>query len=91
MEIFTLSARSFRDSGSYQVADFDRGNPDCGESGPGIAHKGRTVNAILLGLPRRVMPERFGNLNSVFVRFSRLSKLGTAVEALAARRVLWAA
>ena len=54
--------------------------PDRGERGPAIANKRRTVNGILwvlrTGAPWRDMPEQYGNWNSVFVRFTRWSKLG---------------
>jgi transposase len=47
--------------------------------GPAIPDKRRTVNGILwvlrTGAPWRDMPERYGNWNSVFVRFGRWSKL----------------
>jgi transposase len=49
--------------------------PDRGERGPAIESKRRTVNGILwvlrTGAPWRDMPERYGNWNSVFVRFTR--------------------
>ena len=58
----------------------DRLLPDRGERGAPIADKRRTVNGILwvlrTGAPWRDMPERYGNWNSVFVRFTRWSKLG---------------
>ena len=64
--------------------------PDRGERGPEIEDKRRTVNGILwvlrTGAPWRDMPERYGNWNSVYVRFSRWSKLGVwdaAFETLA--------
>ena len=64
--------------------------PNRGERGPAIADKRRTVNGILwvlrTGAPWRDMPERYGNWNSVFVRFTRWSKLGVwdaAFETLA--------
>ena len=51
-----------------------------GELGPGFPDKRRTVNGILwvlrTGAPWRDMPERYGNWNSVFIRFTRWSKLG---------------
>ena len=54
--------------------------PDRGERGPAVAARRRTVNGILwvlrTGAPWRDMPERYGNWNSVFVRFTRWSKLG---------------
>ncbi len=54
--------------------------PDRGERGPAIADKRRTMNGILwvlrTGAPWRDLPERYGNWNSAFVRFSRWSKLG---------------
>jgi putative transposase len=54
--------------------------PDRGERGPAVADKRRTVNGILwvlhTGAPWRDMPKRYGNWNSVFVRFTRGSKLG---------------
>jgi transposase len=53
---------------------------DRGERGPPIQGKRRTVNGILCvlrtGAPWRDMPKRYGNWNSVFVRFTRWSKLG---------------
>ena len=64
--------------------------PNRGERGPAIADKRRTVNGILwvlrTGAPWRDMPERYGNWNSVFVRFTHWSKLGVwdaAFETLA--------
>ena len=64
--------------------------PDRGERGPEIEDKRRTINGILwvlrTGAPWRDMPERYGNWNSVYVRFSRWSKLGVwdaAFETLA--------
>jgi transposase len=64
--------------------------PNRGERGPAIADKRRRVNGILwvlrTGAPWRDMPERYGNWNSVFVRFTRWSKLGVwdaAFETLA--------
>ena len=64
--------------------------PNRGERGPEIEDKRRTVNGILwvlrTGAPWRDMPERYGNWNSVYVRFSRWSKLGVwdaAFETLA--------
>jgi transposase len=64
--------------------------PARGERGPAVAARRRTVNGILwvlrTGAPWRDMPERYGNWNSVFVRFSRWSKLGVwdaAFETLA--------
>ena len=64
--------------------------PDRGERGSEIEDKRRTVNGILwvlrTGAPWRDMPERYGNWNSVYVRFSRWSKLGVwdaAFETLA--------
>ena len=72
------------------MADFDPLLPDRGERGPEIEDKRRTVNGILwvlrTGAPWRDMPERYGNWNSVYVRFSRWSKLGVwdaAFETLA--------
>ena len=69
---------------------FDQLLPDRGERGPPISDKRRTVNGILwvlrTGAPWRDMPERYGNWNSVFVRFTRWSKLGVwdaAFETLA--------
>ena len=54
--------------------------PDRGERGPRIVDKRRTVDGILwvlrTGAPWRDLPERYGNWNSVFVRFTRWSKLG---------------
>jgi len=59
---------------------FDPLLPDRGERGPPIVDKRRTVNGILwvlrTGAPWRDMPARYGNWNSVFVRFTRWSKLG---------------
>jgi transposase len=59
---------------------FDPLLPDRGERGPPIQGKRRTVNGILwvlrTGAPWRDMPKRYGNWNSVFVRFTRWSKLG---------------
>ena len=64
--------------------------PDRGDRGPPISDKRRLVNGILwvlrTGAPWRDMPERYGNWNSVFVRFTRWSKLGVwdvAFETLA--------
>jgi transposase len=64
--------------------------PDWGEHGPTVADRRRTVNGILwvlrTGAPWRDTPERYGNWNSVIVRFSRWSKLGVwdaAFETLA--------
>jgi transposase len=69
---------------------FDPLLPDRGERGPPISDKRRTVNGILwvlrAGAPWRDMPARYGNWNSVFVRFTRWSKLGVwdaALETLA--------
>jgi transposase len=54
--------------------------PDRGDRGPPISDKRRMVNGILwvlrTGAPWRDMPERYGNWNSVFVRFTRWSKIG---------------
>ncbi len=54
--------------------------PDRGERGPPVSEKRRTVNGILwelrTGAPWRDMPACYGNWNSVFVRFTRWSKLG---------------
>jgi transposase len=51
-----------------------------GERGPLISDNRRTVNGILwvlrTGAPWRDMPARHGNWNSMFVRFTRWSKLG---------------
>jgi transposase len=59
--------------------------PNRGDRGPAIANKRRTVNGILwvlrTGVPWRDMPERYGNWNSVFVRFTRWSN--AAFETLA--------
>jgi transposase len=62
--------------------------PDRGDRGPPISD--RMVNGILwvlrTGAPWRDMPERYGNWNSVFVRFTRWSKIGVwdaAFETLA--------
>ena len=59
---------------------FDPLVPDRGERGPPVRDKRRTVNGILwvlrTGAPWRDMPKRYGNWNSVFVRFGRWSKLG---------------
>jgi transposase len=64
--------------------------PDRGDRGPPISDKRRMVNGILwvlrTGAPWRDMPERYGNWNSVFVRFTRWSKIGVwdaAFETLA--------
>ena len=50
--------------------------PDRGERGPAIPDKRRTVNGILwvlrTGAPWRDMPERYGNWNSVFIRFGEV-------------------
>jgi putative transposase len=58
---------------------FDPPLPDRGERGPPISKKRRTVDGILwvlrAGAPWRDMPARYGNWNSVFVRFTRWSKL----------------
>ena len=69
---------------------FDPLLPDRGERGPPISDKRRTVNGIFwvlrTGAPWRDMPARYGNWNSVFVRFTRWSKLGVwdaALETLA--------
>jgi transposase len=60
--------------------------PDRGERGPAVADKRRTVNGILwvlrTGAPWRDMPKRYGNWNSVFVRFTRWRKLGVWDAAL---------
>jgi transposase len=57
--------------------------PDRGERGPAVADKRRTVNGILwvlrTGAPWRDMPKRYGNWNSVFVRFTRWRKLGVCL------------
>ena len=54
--------------------------PDRGERGPAVPDKRRMADGILwvlrTGAPWRDMPERYGNWNSVFVRFTRWSKLG---------------
>ena len=53
--------------------------PDRGRRRPADQDKRRTVNGILWvahGAPWRDMPERYGNWNSVFVRFTRWSKIG---------------
>jgi transposase len=59
---------------------FDPLLPDRGERGPPVSEKRRTVNGILwvlrTGVPWRDMPANYGNWNSVFVRFTRWSKLG---------------
>ena len=64
--------------------------PDRSDRGPPISDKRRMVNGILwvlrTGAPWRDMPERYGNWNSVFVRFTRWSKIGVwdaAFETLA--------
>ena len=69
---------------------FDQLLPDRGGRGPAIRNKRRRVNGILwvlrTGAPWRDMPERYGKWNSVFVRFTRWSKLGVwdaAFETLA--------
>ena len=58
--------------------------PNRGERGPPISDKRRTVNGILwvlrTGAPWRDMSERYGNWNSVFVRFTRWSKLSDRNE-----------
>jgi transposase len=70
--------------------------PNRGERRPAIADKRRTVNGILwvlrTGAPWRDMSERYGNWNSVFVRFTRWSKLGVwdaPFETLASLALLW--
>ena len=54
--------------------------PDRGERGPAVPDKRRTADGILwvlrTGAPWRDVPERYGNWNSVFMRFTRWSKLG---------------
>jgi transposase len=59
---------------------FDPFLPDRGERGPQIKGKRRTVNGVLwvlrTGAPWRDMLRRYCNWNSVFVRFTRWSKLG---------------
>ena len=54
--------------------------PDRGERGPAVPDKRRMADGILwvlrTGAPWRDMPERYGNWNSVFVRFTRWSKIG---------------
>ena len=66
---------------------FDQLLPDRGERGPPISDKRRTVNGILwvlrTGAPWRDMPERYGNWNSVFVRWSKLGVWDAAFETLA--------
>ena len=69
---------------------FDCPLPDRGERGPPVSEKRWTVNGILwvlrTGAPWRDMPARYGHWNSVFVRFTRWSKLGVwdaAFETLA--------
>ena len=60
---------------------FDCLLPDRGERGPPVSDKRRTVDGILW-----VLRTGYGNWNSVFVRFTRWSKLGVwdaAFEALA--------
>jgi transposase len=58
---------------------FDPLLPDRGERGPAIESKRRTVNGILwvlrTGAPWRDMPERYGNWNSVFVRFAYAGRI----------------
>jgi transposase len=62
--------------------------PDRCERGPAVPDKRRTANGILwvlrTGAPWRDVPERYGNWNSVFVRFTRWSKLGVGVD-----RLMW--
>ena len=67
--------------------------PDRGERGPPVSEKRRTVNGILwilrTGAAWRDMPASYGNWNSVFIRFTRWSKLGVwdaAFDALASLR-----
>ena len=71
---------------------FDPLLPDRGERGPPIADKRRTANGILwvlrTGAPWRDMPARYGAWNSVFVRFTRWSKLGVWDAALRLWRAL---
>ena len=69
---------------------FDPLLPDRGERGPSVSNKRRTVNGVLwvlrTGAPWRDMPACYGVWNSVFVRFTRWSKLGVwdaAFETLA--------
>ena len=66
--------------------------PDRGDRGPPISDKRRMVNGILwvlrTGAPWRDMPERYGNWNSVFVRFTRWSKIGVWDAAFERWRVL---
>src|SRR5712672_3034363 len=64
--------------------------PIAPRSGRTRSRRRQTINGILwvlrTGAPWRDMPERYGNWNSVFVRFSRWSKLGVwdaAFETLA--------
>ena len=69
--------------------------PDRGDRGPPISDKRRMVNGILwvlrTGAPWRDMPERYGNWNSVFVRFTRWSKIGVWDAAFETLASLWAA
>jgi transposase len=74
---------------------FDPFLPDRGERGPLTKGKRRTVNGILwvlrTGAPWRDMPRRYGNWNSVFVRFTRWSKLGVWDAAFEILAFAWAA
>ena len=69
--------------------------PDRGDRGPPISDKRRVVNGILwvlrTGAPWRDMPERYGNWNSVFVRFTRWSKIGVWDAAFETLASSWAA
>ena len=69
--------------------------PDRGDRGPPISDKRRMVNGILwvlrTGAPWRDMPERYGNWNSVFVRFTRWSKIGVWDAAFETLASSWAA
>jgi transposase len=69
------AALSRGDLTDWEWRIFDPLLPDCGERGPPIKDKRRTVNGILwvlrTGAPWRNMPKRYGDWNSTFVRFTR--------------------